>query len=113
MKSTSLAALQRQYHRLRHDLAQIGYLSQGSVLDRSTLRPARSGYQWTRKRARKTITVALSPEQFQALGQAIENGRKFRRTVGKMEKLSRQIIFATTPDTQRRKRLNKKVLGLI
>jgi hypothetical protein len=113
MKSTSLAALQRQYHRLRHDLAQIGYLSQGSVLDRSTLRPARSGYQWTRKQARKTISVALSPEQFQALGQAIENGRKFRRTVAEMEKLSRQIIFATTPDTQRRKRLNKKVLGLI
>ena len=63
--------------------------------------------------ARKTITVALSPEQFQALGQAIENGRKFRRTMVKMEKLSRQIIFATMPDTQRRKRLNKKVLGLI
>jgi len=30
-----------------------------------------------------------------------------------MERLSRQILFATVPDTHRRKRLSKKVLGLI
>ena len=113
MKRTPLDSRQRAYHCLRNNLAQIGYISQGSVLDRSTLQPARSGYQWTRKLAGKTITVALSPEQFQSLRQAIENGRKLRRTVGQMEKLSRQIIFGTVPDTQRRKRLGKKVLGLI
>jgi hypothetical protein len=113
MKRTPLDSRQREYHCLRNNLAQIGYISQGSVLDRSALRPARSGYQWTRKLAGKTITVALSPEQFQSLRQAIENGRKLRRTVRQMEKLSRQIIFGTVPDTQRRKRLGKKVLGLI
>jgi hypothetical protein len=113
MKRTPLDSLQREYHRLRNNLAPIGFISQGSVLDRSTLQPARSGYQWTRKLAGKTITLALSPEQFQSLRQAIENGRKLRRTVGKMEKLSRQIIFGTVPDTQRRKRLGKRVLGLI
>jgi len=30
-----------------------------------------------------------------------------------MERLSRQILFATLPDTRRRKPLVKKVLGLI
>jgi len=30
-----------------------------------------------------------------------------------MEKLSRQILFGTLPDTHRRKSLSKKVLGLI
>jgi hypothetical protein len=106
-------ALQRHYHRLRQSLARTGYISHGSVLDRSTLRPPRSGYQWTRKEARKTITVALSPEQFQFLRQAIHNGRHLQKTIANMEKLSRQILFENLPDTHRRKSLSKKVLGLI
>lgn len=106
-------ALQRQYQRLCATLAHTGYVSQGSVLDRSTLRPPRSGYQWTRKVARRTITVALSREQFDALRHAIENRRRLRRTIGKMEKLSRQILFTTKPDTWHRKPLPKRVLGLI
>ena len=84
----SLQALQRQYHRLCASLAQTGYISHGSVLDRSTLRPSRSGYQWTRKEARKTITVALSFEQFQFLRKAIHNGRNVQKTIEKMERLS-------------------------
>lgn len=106
-------AVQRQYQRLGASLANLGYISQGSVLDRSTLRPPRSGYQWTRKVAGKTITVALSEEQFRALRQAIENRRRLQKIIGKMEKLSRQILFGTLPDTHRLKSLSKKVLGLI
>jgi hypothetical protein len=45
--SIPLAQLQKQYQRLRRCLAQIGYISQGSVVDRSKLHPPRSGYQWT------------------------------------------------------------------
>jgi hypothetical protein len=112
-KSHPTDSWQRQYQRLCSSLASTGYISQGSVLDRSTLRPQRSGYQWTRKVARKTITVALSPEQFQSLRKAIENRRNLQKTIGKMEKLSRQILFRTLPDTHRRKSLPKKVLGLI
>src|SRR5208283_6068724 len=104
--------LPHQYRRLRSTLTHIGYVSQGSVLDRSTLRPPRSGYQWTRKLARKTVTVALSPEQFLALRQAIENRRRLQKTIAKMETLSRQILFGTLPDTHRRKSLSKRVLGL-
>ena len=70
-KSSSTDSLQRQYQRLCSSLGSTGYISQGSVLDRSKLRPPRSGYQWTRKVARKTITVALSREQFRSLGTAI------------------------------------------
>jgi hypothetical protein len=115
MKRTSspLSALERRYERLRQGLAQIGYISQGSVVDRSTLKPRRTGYQWTRKVAQKTITVALSPEQFQSLKQAIQNERQLWKSIKEMEKISRQILFGTMPDTQRRKRLGKKVLGLI
>lgn len=105
--------LQRQYQRLCSSLARTGYISQGSVLDRSRLKTPRSGYQWTRKVARKTITLALSAEQFQSLRTAIENHRHLQKTIAKMEKLSRQILFATLPDTHRRKPLPKKVLGVI
>jgi hypothetical protein len=108
-----IVSLQRQYQALSSRLAQTGYISQGSVLDRSTLRPPRSGYQWTRKLTRKTITVALSPEQFHSLRQAIQNRRRLEKTIKKMERLSRQILFKTLPDTKRRKPLRKKVLGLV
>src|SRR5215831_4022573 len=111
--AASTDSLQRQYQRLCSSLASTGYITQGSVLDRSTLRPPRSGYQWTRKVARKTITVALSPEQFHSLRKAIQNRRSLQKTISKMEKLTRQILFGTLPDTQRRKSLPKKALGLI
>ena len=115
MKKTSASpdSWNREYDRLRKSLARIGYLSQGSVLDRSSLRPPRSGYQWTRKVAGKTVTVALSPQQFPAFSRAVENQRRLRSTLKKMEALSRRILFANLPHTQRRKRLSRKVLGLI
>jgi len=103
----------QQYQRLAASLANTGYISQGSVLDRSTLKTPRSGYQWTRKVARKTITVSLSPEQFKSFRQAIENRRALDRTIATMEKLSRQILFGTLPDTRHRKPLPMKVLGTI
>jgi hypothetical protein len=111
--TSSLTAKKHQFDRLRQTLAQIGYISQGSVLDRSTLKSPRSGYQWTRKVASKTVTVALSPEQFRSLRTAIVNRNKLGKIIGQMEKLSRQILFKTLPDVRRRKRLDNNVLGLI
>jgi hypothetical protein len=112
MKKMSVAALQTEYDRLRKTLIEIGYISQGSVLDRSKLKTPRSGYQWTRKIARKTITVALSPEQFESLKVAIQNRKKLSRAITHMEKISRQILFKTLPDTKRHKPLTSKVLGV-
>ncbi|HWF05602.1 MAG TPA: hypothetical protein VHA06_18090 [Candidatus Angelobacter sp.] len=109
----ALAALKGKYNRLRKNLAQIGYISQGSVLQRSVAASGRSGCQWTRKVAQKTHSVSLSPPQFAAMKQAVTNKRKLWKTIQLMEKVSRQIIFASTPDTQRRKPLSKKVLGII
>jgi len=108
-----LDSLQREYKRLSASLASIGYISQGSALDRSTLHPPRSGYQWTRKVAQKTITVALSPEQFHGLSKAIENRRKLTTTLTKMEKISRRILFGSLTDTRRRRPLNENVLQTI
>jgi len=108
----ALAALKAEYQRLRRSLAQTGYISQGSVQQRSVAASGRSGYQWTRKVAQKTVSVALSQAQFEAMQEAVGNERKLWKTIQAMERVSRQIIFASMSDTRRRKRLSKKVLGL-
>jgi len=108
----SLAALRAEYRRLRQSLARTGYISQGSVQQRSVAASGRSGYQWTRKVAQKTVSVALSQEQFEAMQEAVANERELWKTIQKMERVSRRIIFASASDTQRRKRLSRKVLGL-
>jgi hypothetical protein len=111
--SDSLAGLQAQYRRLCQSLTRTGYISQGSVLQRSVAASGRSGYQWTRKVAQKTVSVSLSRPQFEAMKRAVTNERKLWKTIQAMERISRQIIFASATDTRRRKHLSKKVLGLI
>jgi cyclopropane fatty-acyl-phospholipid synthase-like methyltransferase len=103
--------LAAEYGRLRDRLADVGWISQGYVQDRG---PGAGGpcYQWTRKVKGKTVSVALSKEQYAALRQAIANWRQLQATLQQMQALSRQLIFTTLPDTTRRKRLTKKVLGL-
>ncbi len=108
----SLPALERRYRQLGQQLAQVGWISQGYVQDRG---PGAGGpcYQWTRKVRAKTVSVALSKEQYQWLKQAIQNWRAMQATLKEMQTLSRQVLFATVPNPPRRKRLGKKVLGLI
>ena len=61
----------------------------------------------------KTVSVALSRAQFEAMNEAVGNERKLWKIIREMERVSRQIIFASAADTRRRKRLSKKILGLI
>ena len=105
--------MEQQYDRLRQQLARTGYISRGSVLARSVSTSGRSGYQWTRKVAGKTVSLSLSSEQFQSMKQAVSNHRVLRKTLDQMERVSRQILFQNTIDTRRRKRLSKKVLGTV
>jgi virulence-associated protein VapD len=100
------------YRRLQRQLGHIGYLSQGSVFERS---PSQQGsrYVWTRKVQAKTVTVALSKEQYQWLRRAVTNQRKLQQLIHQMQKCSHQRLFETLPGPNRRKSLSKKVLGLI
>ena len=108
----SLSQTQARYQKLRQQLAQTRWISDGYVQDRG---PGAGGpcYQWTRKVRTKTLSVALSKEQYEWLDQAIENWRRVQQTLKEMQKLSRQVLFATVPHPPRRKKLGKKVLGLI
>lgn len=104
--------LQRQYRQLSRCLTQLGLISQGSVQDRTGRQGGGAGYQWTRKVKQKTVTVALTPEQFTEMKKAIGNYRKLRSRLQHMEKISRRIILQASPHPNRRKRLSKRVLGV-
>src|SRR6266540_199999 len=108
---TDLARIEAQYDRLRTRLSKLGWISQGYAQDRG---PGAGGpcYQWTRKVKAKTVSVALSREQYEALQKAIANWREAQEILQQMQALSRQVIFRTLPGPPRRKRLGKRVLGL-
>ena len=110
-RSSSLSR-QQEYARLKEQLAQIGWISQGYVQDRG---PGAGGscYPWTRKVKGKTIHVALSKEQYDWLKQAIANWRSVQEILRRMQRLSREELFESMPHPKRRKRLGKRVLGLV
>ena len=109
---TPLPQWEAEYALWRDRLAQTGWISQGYVQDRG---PGAGGpcYQWTRKVKGKTVSVALSQEQFEWLRKAIQEWRQLQTTLKQMQRLSRQVLFSTIPGPPRRKKLGKKVLGLM
>ena len=111
-EAASLVQFQAEYARLQARLQGLGWISEGYVQDRG---PGAGGphYQWTRKVRAKTVSVALSKEQFEWLQTAIANWREIQTTLKEMQRLSRRVLFETVPHPTRRKRLGKKTLGLI
>ena len=111
MIKVELGELAADYARLRAELGRADWLCQGYAQDRG---PGAGGpcYQWTRKERGKTVSVALSREQYEALQAAITEWRRVAEILDPMQRLTRQMIFGTLPDTRRRKPLTKKTLGL-
>jgi hypothetical protein len=109
---TAQAGHQRAYARLRGQLARVEWISEGYVQNRG---PGAGGpcYQWTRKVKGKTVSVALSREQFEWLEAAIGQWRELQATLKEMQRLSRRVLFETVPHPPRRKKLGKKVLGIM
>lgn len=103
---------EKDYQQLRRQLGQVGWISEGYAQDRG---PGAGGpcYQWTRKVKGKTLSVALSREQYEWFRQAIGNWREVQQILKQMQRLSRQVLFESLPHPTRRKKLSKKVLGLI
>src|SRR5580692_3628543 len=100
-------AWQARFDQLRKSLARMEWISEGYVQDRG---PGAGGpcYQWTRKVKGKTVSVALTKEQYEWLRIAIVEWRRLQATLKEMQRLSRQVLFETVPSPPRRKRLGKK-----
>ena len=80
------------YQRLRQRLAKTGWIALGSLLERD--QPGQGGprYQWSRRIGGKTITVALSAEQFAWLQGAIANQRELFADFGEIGHVFRKIF---------------------
>jgi hypothetical protein len=100
------------YERLRQKLSQIGWIALGSLVERN--KPGQGGprYQWSRRMGPKTVTVALSAEQFEWLQHAIANQREVWDILMHLQQLTAQHVLENLPNPPRRKRLSKKKLGL-
>ena len=69
-------------------------------------------FQWTRNVKGKTVSVALSQEQFEWLRSAIENWNRAQELPREMQILSRRVLFTTLLEPRRCKRLSIRYMGL-
>ena len=103
MTDTELARLRRRYRALQHQLARLGFIASGSVIERYTVcgspgcrchadPPARHGpyHQHTCKIAGKTVTRRLTTEQADRYREQIANRRTLDRLIVEMEQISTQ-----------------------
>ena len=104
--------IRAEYRALARQLARPGWISHGYVQNRG---PGAGGpcYQWTRKERGKTVSVALSKEQYEWMVKAVANWQNIQATLLRMQQLSRTFMFQTLQDTIRRKPLSRKVMGTI
>jgi hypothetical protein len=112
VKSKAHSALPVSYRRLRARWQRMGWVALGSVLERKL--PGQGGprYQWSRRVRGKTVTVALSAEQFAWLKRAIANQRQAESLLRQMHRLTLDYMWKHLPSPSRRKRLSKNTLGL-
>jgi hypothetical protein len=108
----SAERLRRRFRRLSGELARTGWILLGTIHERRIPAPSptrRSAatygpyYQWTFKRAGRTLTVNLSAGQASAFGKAIARQRRIEKLLDAMRELSRQFLEATTEGVHKRK----------
>jgi len=96
-----LADYQRRYRQLAGQLAEIGFISSGSVTHRYTRcatpgckcnadppRPHGPYFQWTAKVNGKTVTRRLSAEEAELYQEWIANDRHMRKVIQQMRQVS-------------------------
>lgn len=97
--------LEKKYQQLQRELAQIGYICNGSIMTlyRKCGKPECSCnedqslghgpyYIWTRKENGKTTTRSLSKERFQKCQQCIQNYKRMESIIEEMKRISVQIF---------------------
>lgn len=101
-----------EYQRLRAQLGKTGWIALGTLIERGL--PGQGGprYQWSRRAGGKTVTVALSAQQFAWMQAAVANQRKVWAILLRMQNLTAQYMLKNLPNPVRRKRLSKRRFGL-
>jgi len=106
--------IQTRFERLKKRFLSLKPVLQGTITERRIERedPDRPGeektygpyYQWTFKRAGKTVTVNLSTSQARVYGKAIEEHRILEEIVAELRVRSLEILEKTTKGVTKRKR---------
>ena len=113
MSASRLKELQRRQRELAREIAGLGFIQPGSVVQRHTYcqtprcrcqadPPQLHGpyWQWTRYAAGRTITRRLTARQAALYQEWISNRRRLAEIVAQMEKLSEQaaeLLLAKPP----------------
>ena len=105
--------MQKRYTQLTTRLSKLGLVLQGTITKRTITRPDPKApkkqktygpyYQWTFKRAGKTVTVNLTASQAKTYQRAINNHRKMEKITEQMRTLSLKILEAKTQGVKKRK----------
>lgn len=113
--SAQLAGYQQQYRQLATELAEVGFIATGTVVQRST-RCGTPGchchatprqlhgpyYQWTAKVAGKTVTRRLTSREATLYREWIANNRRIRQLLTQMRQISAhaaELILTTESPT--------------
>jgi hypothetical protein len=92
--------LWKRYERLKHSLAELGLIAQGSIWPRTIRRKDSRGrwkrfgpyYQWTKKEKAKTVLANLSASEAKVYGRAICEHRKLEKILAQMRTVSLKIL---------------------
>ena len=103
-RPADLARLSQDYAQVRAELAEIGYILQGSVTQRripcgkiacacTTDVGAWHGpyIKWSRRKGGRTVSTYLTPAQAALCREWIDNNRKLEKIISRMLKLSLRI----------------------
>ena len=107
----------RRFQKLKNELAQLEFFSKGTVLARMMkcgkiqcpchTKPAkRHGpyYEWTYKVRGQTVNVRLDPEAAPIYQAAVQQNRKLKSILIRLEKLSRQALAKSAKAAVKRSR---------
>jgi hypothetical protein len=120
-----LARLRARYHERARELASIGFMTRGSILQVSSRcgspgcachddPPRLHGpyWQWTRKVKAKTVTRHLTEAQVERYREWIENGKRFDEIVAELQDISAEadaiLVALERPDRAPERRGAKK-----
>jgi len=111
MKKKILAQRPKEFEPLEKQLHSLPLLAQGSVF---AIAPppgaprASTHYTWTRKVNNKTVTKALSKDQYEALKKAIRANRQVEKTLRRMRSISQDAILEPLSDSNRKPKSKKR-----
>jgi hypothetical protein len=111
---SELPRWQERYRQLREKLTDVPWILQGTVIEMppsSAAAHAKPTYIWTRKVRAKTVTVALSRQQFLAFRRAIDANRRLERVLTAMRQLSQRALLNSLPGVNKRSSKRRKTKG--